>query len=131
MRKSIILAAALTSGLLLTASVQTLSAAGASSNLTNIPNTTDGLVELVRGGGSGHSAMASSGGRTGHSGGGTAMRSSHVSGGSAGDHRSASHRGNGRFNNGRYGYGYGGYGGDCSWLRSYSWARYEACVGIY
>ena len=40
-------------------------------------------------------------------------------------------RGNGRSNNGRYGYGYGGYGGDCSWLRSYSWARYEACVGIY
>jgi hypothetical protein len=23
------------------------------------------------------------------------------------------------------------YANDCSWLRSYSWARYEACVGIY
>jgi hypothetical protein len=24
-----------------------------------------------------------------------------------------------------------GYGNDCSWLRRYSWARYEACIGVY
>jgi len=43
-----------------------------------------------------------------------------------GGHRSASHRGHGHFASGGY-----GYGNDCSWLRRYSWARYEACIGVY
>jgi hypothetical protein len=35
--------------------------------------------------------------------------------------------GDGFIGNGFYGYGYS----DCNWLRRYSWAQYEACLGYY
>ena len=135
MRKSIVLAAALTSGLLLTASVQTLSAAGASSNLKSIANTTTGLVELVRGGGGGGGHGGGGGG--GHGGGhmmGAHMGSNHASSHIAsrgpsiahGSGRSVAHNGN--FRNGRW---YGGYGygyGDCFGLPPY---LYQQCIAGY
>jgi hypothetical protein len=117
MQKSIVLAAALTSGLLLTASVQTLSAAGAPSDLKSLANTTTGLAELVHsGGGGGHGGHMMGGG--GHMGG------NHVSI-SAGRGRSVAHNGN--FRGGRWngvGYGYG----DCFGLTPY---LYQQCIAGY
>jgi hypothetical protein len=123
--------------------------AGSAPDLKNGVGTTHaGAVTLIRGGGGGGghggghmSVGGSAGGRAGTQ----ASASRRYVGAQAStgrrytsQSRSASHWNGNRSNNRHFangGYYYGGYGtdnyDDCYSLRRYSWARYEACIGVY
>jgi hypothetical protein len=104
------------------------------------------VVELATEGGAGHGASHMSVGGSGGDRVGTQASASHrnVNVQASAGHKSASHdqsvsHWNGNHSHNRHfangGYYYGGYpydyGDDCYSLRRYSWARYQACMGVY
>jgi hypothetical protein len=153
MKMTLAAVTALTGGLFLAPFMLGPSQAGSAPDLKNsIGATHDGAITLVRsgGGGGGGGHGAGSGGAHANAavgGGQMSARSASVSHGNVSAQASTGHRStssqsvshwignhshNRHFANGGY---YGSYpydyGDDCYSLRRYSWARYQACMGIY
>jgi hypothetical protein len=155
MRTGIAAVTALAGSLLLAPLMLGPSQAGSAPDLKNAVSAIhDGAVTLVHGGGGGGGGHGGGGFGGGHGMGGGAFASHGFGGRGFGD-RGLGGRGfdrdgrfgrDGRFDrdggfgrdfhhrhffvgDGFYGYGYGD--GDCYWLRRYSWAQYEACLGYY